>query len=239
MLPQWLGWFLLAVPFTALLHSGLRQELWQGAVILAEGDLQALQLWAQQFGLWAPLATSALMIAQALAAPIPAVLVTWTNSLLFGWFWGGCLSIFSATVAASVCYGIGRLVGMPVVHRAVSPASLERWQQLTDRYGSSTVLVSRLLPFVPFDPISYIAGLVRMRFLPFFLMTLAGQIPAGFAYSYLGSQITRPARFLVFGVCLFTGLLVIGFVAKRLLRQSNHGAQEATQVSNCNSSESK
>ncbi|EEC26417.1 snare associated golgi protein [Escherichia coli O157:H7 str. TW14588] len=32
------------------------------------------------------------------------------------------------------------------------------------RYGKHTILVCRLLPFVPFDPISYAAGLTSIRF---------------------------------------------------------------------------
>ncbi len=167
------------------------------------------------------------MVAQALVAPIPAVLVTWTNSLLFGWFAGGCLSIFSATIAASICYWIGRLVGEPLATRLVSTERLAKWKELTDRHGPSTVLVARLLPFVPFDPISYIAGIVNMRFLPFFVMTLIGQIPAGFAYSYLGVQVTEPKKLVVTGICTVIGLLAIGMMARNVLsRKQGSGPGE-------------
>lgn len=44
-------------------------------------------------------------------------------------------------------------------------------------------LVCRLLPFVPFDPVSYAAGLTSLRFWPFMLATGVGQLPATIVYS--------------------------------------------------------
>tara|TARA_R110002096_G_scaffold316010_10_gene510362 strand:- start:17083 stop:17796 length:714 start_codon:yes stop_codon:yes gene_type:complete len=218
-LPKLAGLLGMLVPLlTVVLHPGLRAEMVEGIRILSSGNLNALHVWAAEFGVWAPLATSALMIAQALAAPIPAVLVTWTNALLFGWFPGGCLSIVSATVAASICYGIGRIFGLPLANRFVRPETLQQWEKSIDRYGANAILLARLIPFVPFDPISYIAGIVRMRFWPFFLMTLLGQIPAGFAYSYLGEQVTQPARLVVTSICVVVALVVIGLTARRILQ---------------------
>ncbi|MEM1294037.1 MAG: TVP38/TMEM64 family protein [Verrucomicrobiota bacterium] len=220
-LPKLLGILFLLPVAVVLILPGLRAEILTGVEILIERDLEGLRDWAGEFGAWAPLATSCLMVAQALVAPIPAVLVTWVNSLLFGWFAGGCLSIFSATIAASICYWIGRFLGEPLANRLVSTERLAKWKELTDNHGPSTILGARLLPFVPFDPISYIAGIVNMRFLPFFVMTLIGQIPAGFAYSYLGVQITEPKKLVVTGVCTVIGLLTFGMLVRRALSRKH------------------
>jgi uncharacterized membrane protein YdjX (TVP38/TMEM64 family) len=42
------------------------------------------------------------MVLQAVAAPLPAFVITFANGLAFGAFWGGLLSVFGATVARSV-----------------------------------------------------------------------------------------------------------------------------------------
>jgi uncharacterized membrane protein YdjX (TVP38/TMEM64 family) len=47
--------------------------------------------------------------------------------------------------------------------------------------------VSRLLPFVSFDAVSYAAGLSRLRFWRFALATLAGIVPASFLLAHFGS----------------------------------------------------
>lgn len=74
-----------------------------------------------------------------------------------------------------------------------------------------------LLPFVPFDPISYGAGLVRMPLWAFFWATLVGQFPAGMAYSYLAHQINSPRTLLVQGISVFCALILLGWCARRLL----------------------
>jgi len=205
---------LLAIGLPLIIPSS-RETLVEGVKLLLNGEVDALHVWAKQLGIWAPLATSALMLAQALAAPIPAFLITITNALLFGWFWGGCLSIFSATMAASVCYYLGSLLGPLWIDRWVKEETRDRWQSFMDTHGGYAILATRLMPFVPFDPISYLAGMGKIRFSTFFMMTLLGQIPAGFAYSYLGAQLTQPSRIWITALCVGLGLVVLGLAVRK------------------------
>ena len=194
-----------------------RRGMNSGVRLLATGDLPGLEAWGADLGLWAPFGTLLLMIVQAIAAPIPALFVTWTNSLLFGPFVGGLWSIATATLAASFCFVIARAFGEPLVARLIPEATLARTNDFVERHGGKAVLVARLIPIVPFDPISFVAGLSRIRFSAFFWATLAGQIPAGMTYSYLGQEITRPARLVLYGACGFFILLVMGFALRRLI----------------------
>lgn len=196
------------------LAPGFRSALNAGVSLLVRGDVAGLRAWGESLGAWAPLATSALMIAQAIAAPIPAVLVTAANSLLFGPFWGGVLSIVSATLAACVCWGLARLFGDALAGFLVSPRALAKADAVVARHGPLAVLVARLVPFVPFDPVSFVAGLARMPLLPFFVATLLGQAPAGMAYSYLAQEIDRPRTLVVAAVAALAGLALLGVAAR-------------------------
>lgn len=204
-----------------LLHPPFRDGLDRGIGLLLQGNVQELQVWAQELGWWAPFATSLLMVIQALAAPIPAVLVTATNSLLFGWILGGLLSIFSATVAATICYGLGRVFGEPLVVRLVSKKHLRRTDEFMKDHGAVTVIVARLLPFVPFDPISYVAGVCRMHPWTFFWATFVGQIPNGMTYSYLARQIENPGTLILHAIGALAALIVISLgIRHALLRRT-------------------
>nr|VUD29516.1 alkaline phosphatase [Raoultella sp. NCTC 9187] len=83
-----------------------------------------------------------------------------------------------------------------------------------DRYGRHTVLVCRLLPFVPFDPISYAAGLTSIRFRQFSIATGIGQLPATIVYSWAGSLLTGGIFWLVTGLSILLALAVVIAIAK-------------------------
>lgn len=210
------GFYLLDPNFHDLMNEGVR--------LLIAADIIGLRVWGEALGVWAPLGTFLLMVIQALAAPIPAILITWVNSLLLGPFIGAIWSIFSATGAATLCFLIARVYGARLVTRLVSERVVTRTERFMDTHGGTAILAARLLPIVPFDPISYVAGLTRMRMWTFVWATALGQIPAGFIYSYLGQEIGRPVRLLMFGLAGFIVLILIGWGFRKVAREAGSGA---------------
>ena len=199
---------------------GVRESLNEGLDHLWKADVQGVKSWATELGPWALVITGVLMIVQGIAAPIPAVMITAANSFLIGPFWGGLYSIFTANLAAAICYGLGRGYGTVLTDRLIPKDAVTKYESFFRNHGGLTVLIARLMPFVPFDPISYVAGMVRMPFWSFFLATLLGQIPAGMAYSYLVQQLDQPKMFIVFLTCVIVSLFLIGLLAKRALART-------------------
>ncbi|PVW53218.1 TVP38/TMEM64 family protein, partial [Klebsiella pneumoniae] len=87
------------------------------------------------------------------------------------------------------------------------------------RFGPQTILVCRLLPFVPFDPVSYAAGLTSLRFWPFMLATGVGQLPATIVYSWAGSLLTGGTFWLATGLSLLFALALVISIAKNIYRE--------------------
>jgi len=205
-----------ALAIACSIRPTFRESLWEGAVLAWQRDDEGLKALGTRLGSGAMLFTSVLMVVQALAAPIPAVSVTIVNSWLFGPFVGGWLSIASATLAALLCFAIARAWGEPIVARLVSPSAIERANHFLDRHGAVAVLASRLVPFVPFDPISYVAGLSRMRWWTFAWTTFVGQIPAGLAYSYLAQVEGSPVLLVVLVGATLVALSLVGWGFRRV-----------------------
>lgn len=182
--------------------------------VIARGDVQALRLYLLSFGPWAPIVSALLMVLQSIIAPLPAFVITFTNGLLFGPWAGAALSWSSAMAGAAACFFISRVFGRPVVERLAGASSLEAADRFFDRYGRGAIVIARLLPFVPFDPISYGAGLTGMGFWSFFLATGVGQLPATLVYSYLGHAATGSVKVLFFVFSIVAALLVLGSVLK-------------------------
>ena len=180
------GAYLALPPVRAAVDGGVRA--------LAAGGpdaVRALRGFILGFGAWAPAVSFALMILQAVVAPLPAIVLTLANGFLFGWAWGALLSWSSAVAGAALCFWMGRALGRPAVERLLGDAAaLERTDRFFARHGRWAVLLARLLPFVPFDPVSYAAGLTAIGFWPFLLATGVGQLPATLVYSRLGQGLS-------------------------------------------------
>jgi len=222
-LPVLAGLFFLYHPF----QEGVSEAF----SFLWSGDLSGLESWARATGAWAPLIMAGLMVLQAISpVPIPALLVTITNSFLFGPLLGGLLSILSANVAAMVCFSIGRLFGEQVVERFVSEKTKERIDQLAGTHGTRAVFVARLLPIVPFDGVSYLCGIGRVRAAPFFFATLLGPAPAAMTYSWLAQEAAaglkgeRAPWLVTVTIALSVlGLLCLSWWVRGLLLGRRHG----------------
>lgn len=190
----------------------LRQSLAAFATV----DQHALENFIRSWGTQAAVVSFFLMILQAIIAPLPAFLITFANASLFGAFWGGVLSWTSAMAGATLCFFIARILGRSAVEKLTGKTVLKNMDAFFERYGKHTILVCRLLPFVPFDPISYAAGLTSIRFRHFFLATGIGQLPATIVYSWAGSLLTGGAFWFVTGLFVLFALTVVIPAARSL-----------------------
>jgi uncharacterized membrane protein YdjX (TVP38/TMEM64 family) len=154
--------------------------------LLAAGDLATIREHLRGFGPWAPMVAFALIQVQALLAPLPSFPVIYASGLLFGTLWGGLLAWVSVLVSATLCFGLARWWGRPLVQRVASPTALRQADALFERYGVFAVLLGRLLPLTAFDLLSYVAGLTPMRLRPFLVATAIGMTPATFLMAAAG-----------------------------------------------------
>lgn len=191
--------------------------------MFATGDFTVVRKFVESYGSYAMAVSFLLMVLQSVIAPLPAFLLTFANANLFGWWQGAILSWSSAMAGAALCFIIARILGRDIVEKLTSKVGLTQIDQFFEKYGRQSVLIARLLPFMSFDIVSYAAGLTSMKFLPFFIATGIGQLPATIVYSYVGGMLTGGAKLLVTGLLILFALSV--FVV--LLRQIFTARQKA------------
>ena len=193
---------------------------WLKNAVAAFQDIESVKAYIQSFGVWAVAASFLLMILQSLAAPIPAFFVTFANAMIWGWKWGALISWSSAMVGAMLCFYISRMYGRTVTEKFVSASALKSVDTFFVKYGKNAILTARLLPFVPFDPISYAAGLTGMSFFDFALATGIGQLPATIVYSYAAEKASNPSTF-VKGLLLMFGIAALIYFIKIIWSEKN------------------
>ena len=84
-------------------------------------------------GPWAVGVSIALMVGQAIIAPLPMNAVTITNALVFGPVWGSLLSWFSTLLGASLCFLLSKSFGKPFAQKIVG-ASMEKAEAFFKKY---------------------------------------------------------------------------------------------------------
>ncbi|MDD2371079.1 MAG: TVP38/TMEM64 family protein [Firmicutes bacterium] len=198
----------------ALIIPHTREWLIEALELLGSGNVEAVQKYILSYGPLAVLISFLMMILQSIIAPIPAFIITFANAAIFGWFWGAILSWTSAMAGAGLCFAIARIYGRDIVIKFTGNKVLKSIDSFFTKYGTNAILIARFLPFVPFDPISYAAGLTPMKFRKFFIATGIGQLPATLVYSYVGSTITGGTKLFINGLLVLFAVFTLGLILK-------------------------
>lgn len=177
-------------------------------------DTSALHARVVQMGPWGPVAIIALMVLAILISPIPSAPIALVAGAAYGHGWGALYVLLGAGVGAMAAFGVARFVG----HQTV-----QRWfggRLSVGLVGSQNVLmgivfVSRLLPFLSFDIVSYAAGLTVLSFWRFAIATLAGIAPTSFLLAHFGSEMgSGENNRILFAVLALGGLSLIPIATK-------------------------
>lgn len=143
--------------------------------------------WAEGFGAVAPLAFVAIS-ALLCCALFPGPLLAAASGLLFGVALGTPVAIAGATLGGTLAFLISRRFGAAAVEE-LSGQRLRGWQLWIERRGFLAVLYARITPGVPYNVVSYAAGLTRVGLGAFVAATAIGGSPRAFAYVALGGSL--------------------------------------------------
>jgi len=137
------------------------------------------------------------MIVQALAIPIPSEFILICGGAAFGFLFGWLVGALGSVVAAFISFYISRKGGRSVAIRFVGERGIKFADNWFNRWGVWAVLLGRVAPFIPFDVISYSAGLTQMKFRSFIVPTVIGALPRALFYSFLGDYFNVALKKLV------------------------------------------
>lgn len=145
---------------------------------------------------------------------------------MFGHAWGTLYVVLGAEIGALIAFVIARVLGHDLLRRLFGERVALGW------LGSQNALtwmvfVSRLLPFVSFDLVSYGAGLTPLRAWRFALATLLGLIPASFLLAHFGGELAAADMGNAMAALLLIGLLVVVPLVFKLVRAHKNRDREA------------
>ena len=141
------------------------------------------------FGPWAPVAYVAVLAVTVVISHLPGLPLAIAAGAMWGSVAGAALSVAGGLLGSVIAYLIGRYLGGSIIYFLTG-----RRVSVTEEKGRTvagiTIFVTRLIPLMPFDIISYGAGLARVPFGVYILATASGMAPSTFLLTYLGDSIT-------------------------------------------------
>ena len=174
-----------------------------------ELDRAMVETWVARAGPLGPVAIVFLMTVAVVASPIPSAPVALASGAAYGHYAGTAYVAIGSEIGALVAFFIARGLGRGPVERLLGEKA-DFGLLGSQNALALTVFVSRLLPFVSFDAMSYAAGLSRLHFWRFALATMAGILPASFVLAHFGSAAMEgafgSAEWIALGLGLMTGL---------------------------------
>ena len=115
----------------------------------------------------------------------PAVVLGIAGGLAFGPLLGTVYLVIGTALGAALCFCAARLIGNDLLGSSKWLKSVELDSKIAAN-GFKTVLMLRLAPIMPWDIVSIMAGLSKVRFWPYFWATVIGSIPGAIVFCYLG-----------------------------------------------------
>jgi uncharacterized membrane protein YdjX (TVP38/TMEM64 family) len=174
---------LVALMLVPILIFGDAIDAWFGG----EAGLRRLQA----YGDWAWLVAIGLIVSD-LILPVPSTAVIAGLGMIYGPWWGGLVGGFGSLLAGVVAYVGCRLLGKRFLDIVVGEANLDRLASFFTSYGLSAIALSRWLPLLP-EALCCLAGMVRMKLMPFLAALACGSLAMGFAFAFVGQRyLDRP-----------------------------------------------
>ncbi|WP_282139215.1 TVP38/TMEM64 family protein [Rossellomorea aquimaris] len=172
--------------------------------------------WIVSYGIWAPIVFIVVYTIRPLIL-FPASILSLAAGLAFGAFEGFIYILIGALGGATVAYYTARFLGAKLLKRP-SPRMIKIREKMEEN-GFVYVLLLRLVPFLNFDLISYLAGMGKVRYIPFILATAIGILPGTFGYVFLGSSLVGEDRTnLYIAICFFLMMILVPLIFKEKLK---------------------
>ncbi len=181
------NWFIIAflaiiVVSLYLLYLWIRQPS-----LLAEITIRWFVIPVISLGIWGLFLYLVVMAIQGLLIPIPSEIVLLASGLIWGMIGGSLIGVIGSMGAGMLCYHVTLRGGRPIAEKLVGEKILKPIDNLISKYGTWFIFIARAVPMMAFDPISYVAGLLKINVKKYAIATFVGSIPRAIFYAVLGS----------------------------------------------------
>lgn len=166
--------------------------LWRAGALEILHDGEKLEQAVVRLGPYGPALIIGLMTVAIVMSPIPSAPIALASGAAYGHVWGTLYVAIGSEAGALIAFAIARLLGREALtawlKTRLTTGFLNRF--VTSQNALMLIVfITRLMPFLSFDLVSYAAGLTPLKVWRFALATLLGILPASFLLAHFGAEI--------------------------------------------------
>ena len=185
-------------------------------------DGKLIQRFVVSTGLFGPLIIVLLMTLAILVSPLPSAPIALAAGAVYGHTWGTVYVLIGSLSGATGAFFITRYLGYEFIQKIAQDYLPLKFLE-SQRALMGIVFVSRLMPFLSFDVMSYAAGLSSLTFWRFATATLFGILPASFFLAHVGSEMaTAELNRIAIAILLLTMLTGVSLLVKYLRKKPKY-----------------
>lgn len=190
-------------------------------------DPHALKGYVLSLGMWEPLAYVFLLAVTVVVSQLPGVPLAVAAGMVWGSLLGGAYTIAGGFLGSLIAYYLGRTLGRSAM-LSLTGKVVTFSHARGERSLGIIIFISRLLPVVPFDIVSYASSVTGLRLPLYAVATLLGMTPSVLLLTYLGSSLSMSPA-LALGLSGVAALSLLIF--PRLISRNNWlGLRDVIQV---------
>ncbi len=155
-----------------------------------ENNRERTKEYFKQFGVWGPVAIVFLIILQMFLIIFPSWLQIIIAVVAYGFWIGILISLVGVVIASTIGYFIGIKLKGAFLNKIMGEEKMEKMDFWISNYAFGSVVLFRISPFLSNDAISFIAGMLDMKYKKFMYATLAGMVPLSLAVGYFSEDIS-------------------------------------------------
>ncbi|MBQ8749744.1 MAG: TVP38/TMEM64 family protein [Clostridia bacterium] len=143
-----------------------------------------------------------LLAMQVVFVPINSMILIIPAIMAFGAFKAFLLSLLALLIGSCISYYIGKIFGTSLIKFFAGTAQVEKWQNALSKNGKFVLPILLLIPIFPDELICMLAGIARLKFGYFFLVSLITRIIDLSCICFIGAVLPMHGWWLVLWGCL-------------------------------------
>ena len=153
---------------------------------------------------------------QVIVCILPGQPIQFASSYMFGIMPALMLSLIGAVIGTTITFYLAKALGRDMVSIIFDKDKVDEYhKKLNSGKGLALAGLIYLIPGVPKDLVSYVAGISDMKFKPFIIVSSIARIPGMIGSLLLGSFVERGDYRSIIILCIAVGVILIIIYIKR------------------------